>query len=88
MTRLPKIVEVQPLPGHLLKLKFEEGEVRIFDMSPYIRPDTVFAPLQNDEVFSSVKIGLGTVTWPNGADFAPESLFRNSTPLTLDSQGS
>lgn len=81
MTRLPKVVEVQPLPGHLLNLKFEEGEVRVFDMSPYIRPGTVFASLQNFEVFSSARVELGTVTWPNGADFAPETLFRKSTPL-------
>lgn len=81
MTRLPEAVEAQPLPGHLLKLKFEKGEVRIFDTSPYIRPGTVFAPLQNFEAFSSVRVRQGTVTWPNGADFAPETLFRKSTPL-------
>lgn len=81
MNRLPLVVEVQPLPGYHLKLKFEEGEVRVFDMSPYIRPGTVFAPLQDLEVFSSVRVGLGTITWPNGADFAPETLFSRSTPL-------
>lgn len=81
MTRLPQVLDVQSLPGHLLELKFEGGEVRIFDMSPYIRPDTVFAPLKDFDVFSLVRVGLGTVTWPNGADFAPETLFKKSVPL-------
>lgn len=81
MDRLPQVVEVQPLPGYRLKLKFERGEVRVFDMSPYIQPGTVFAPLKDTEVFSAVRVGLGTVTWPNGADFAPETLFVRSTPI-------
>lgn len=81
MIRLPQVIQADPLPGNRLKLVFERGEQRIFDMTPYIRPGTVFEPLQDDAVFSSVKLGLGTIVWPNGADFDPETLFARSVPI-------
>jgi hypothetical protein len=38
----------------------------------------VFEPLRDPDFFGRVELdeGLGTIVWPNGADFAPETLHR------------
>jgi hypothetical protein len=38
----------------------------------------MFEPLANHEVFNQVRVDpeLETVVWPNGADLAPEFLYR------------
>jgi hypothetical protein len=36
---------------------------------------TIFEPLRDLAVFSQVRIDLGVVTWPNGADLAPDAMY-------------
>ena len=36
---------------------------------------TVFEPLRDLSVFSQARIELGAVTWPNGADLAPDAMY-------------
>jgi len=51
------------------------GEV---DMAAFLaNPDTdgtVFEPLRDPAFFSLARIDLGAVTWPNGADLAPDAM--------------
>ena len=63
-----------PAPFHLT-LRFEEGEERTVDVGPLLN-GPVFEPLRNPDYFALVSIDpiCKTVTWPNGADFAPEAL--------------
>ena len=35
---------------------------------------TVFEPLRDPELFSQARIVMGAVTWPNGADLAPDAM--------------
>jgi hypothetical protein len=74
---LKDIVEVRPLDGHRLFLRFEdevEGEV---DVAKMIRFDGVFAPLQERAKFLEVRVNedTGTICWPNGADLDPDVLY-------------
>lgn len=70
----PRVRTVKPLEGHLLELTFANGEVKRFDMRPYL--DTgIFAELKNEAVFRTAKAVLGTVTWANGADLCPDTLY-------------
>ena len=74
---LKDIVEVRPVGGHRLYLRFEDGVQGEADISELIRFDGVFAPLRDEKRFAEVRVNpeLGTICWPNGADLAPELLY-------------
>ncbi len=72
--------EVKALPDFKLLLVFENGERRLFDVSPYL-DHGVFQALRDPVVFNSAHISFDTVAWSNGADLCPEVLYRDSTPV-------
>lgn len=36
---------------------------------------TIFEPLRDAQLFAQVRLDLGAVTWPNGADLAPDAMY-------------
>jgi Protein of unknown function (DUF2442) len=60
---------------HLLDLTFNDGTRKTVNVRPLLR-GPIFEPLHDAEVFAQMELDstCGTVVWPNGADFAPESL--------------
>jgi hypothetical protein len=79
---LKDIVEVRPLSGYRLYLRFEDGVAGELDLSSRLRFEGVFAPLRDPTVFAQVRIHpeLGTVVWPNGADLDPDVLYAELSP--------
>ena len=71
------VVEVRPLEGHRLFLRFEDGVEGEVDVASLVKFEGVFAPLKNREFFVQVKVDreLGTIVWPNGADLDPAVLY-------------
>ena len=57
-------------------LRFEDGTSGEVDLSRELL-GPVFEPLHDPEYFSRVSLNheIGTIVWPNGADFAPEFLY-------------
>ncbi|TSA25969.1 MAG: DUF2442 domain-containing protein [Bacteroidetes bacterium] len=74
------IKEVKPNPDYLLHLKFENGEVRQFDMKPYLNIG-IFQELKDISLFNTVHISFDTIEWNNEADLDPEFLYRESQLL-------
>jgi hypothetical protein len=58
-----------------LRLVFDDGTRKSVDVSPLLC-GPVFRPLRRPAAFAKVTLDrlTGTVTWPNGADLAPEAL--------------
>lgn len=79
MEALLDVVKVETKPDYVLHLEFENGEKRIFDMSPYMdkRP---FVQLKGSPLFAMASIDYGTVVWPGNIDIAPETLYDRSRP--------
>lgn len=68
---------VRPLDGHLLWVRFNNGEAKIFDFAPLL-DKPAFAPLADKEVFKGVYIDYGVPVWNDGdIDIAPEMLYSN-----------
>jgi hypothetical protein len=79
MEDLLDVIKVEVEPGYLLRLEFENGEKRIFDMSAYMdkRP---FVRLKDSPLFGLAKVDYGTVVWPGNIDIAPKTLYDRSVP--------
>ena len=60
---------------YTLALRFEDGSQQLIDFRPVLEGE-LFSPLQNLTLFNSVELDttFGTIQWPNGADFDPETL--------------
>ena len=70
-------IDVKPLENYRLQITFDNKEVRIFDVKPYLN-DKFFAPLQNISIFKSVKVNPISLEWAGGIDMCPDELYYNS----------
>ena len=72
---IPRVTEARYVAGRTLWLRFSDGAEGEVDLSAEIRGE-IFEPLNDIGYFRSFEVNreLGTVVWPNGADFAPEFL--------------
>jgi hypothetical protein len=48
--------------------------LRTFIESPTVS-GTLFEPLRDPDYFRQVRVELGAVAWPNGADLAPDVMY-------------
>jgi hypothetical protein len=72
----PKITLVEPLDDYKIKLKYETGETKIFDVFPYISGEW-YGELHNNFYFKTVHLvsdGKG-IEWEHGQDIAPHELY-------------
>lgn len=60
---------------YTLMLQFTDGSRQQIDFRPVLEGE-MFGPLQDLQLFNAVHIdtAFGTLQWPNGADFDPETL--------------
>ena len=80
MEALLDVVNVEAKPDYKLLLEFENGEKRVFDMSPYMDKKP-FVQLKGSPLFAKAFVDCGTVVWPGNIDIAPETLYDRSRPV-------
>ena len=74
------VTQVQPLKNYMLKVSFSTGEVKLFDVKPYLDKG-IFIKLQDENFFNQAYVAYGTVCWPGNLDIAPETLFDKGSCL-------
>ncbi len=73
----PTVIKVEPIENYFLVLQFDNGEIRKFDVKPYIK-GSWYGMLKDKSYFKSVKINGFNVEWADGQDLCPDELYYES----------
>ena len=73
----PRVTSVAAMPNLMLLLQFVDGRCATFDVSPFVH-FPVFNRLKDPAYFNRAKVDHGTVAWPGGTDFDPDTLYLDS----------
>lgn len=80
----PKLISVEALHPLILRLTYETGEVKLFDVAPYAA-GSWYGRLNDKAYFDKVRLlsgGVG-IEWPDGQDIAPHELYEESQTVDL-----
>jgi hypothetical protein len=71
------IVKAELKDNYQVFVEFNDGINGIIDFKAKLNNDhrPIIKDLLNLEIFNTVKVGLDTLCWDNGVDFAPEYLY-------------
>lgn len=73
----PRVIKAFPESGYRVYLEFSNGERREFDVSPYLEKG-IFRSLKKESYFKQLRVSMGTIEWPGGQDFCPDTLYEMS----------
>lgn len=74
MEFLPCVSRAEYRGGYRIHVTFNDGKSGTIDFLQWL-DGPVFEPLRDLEYFRRFYLDGGTVSWPNGADIAPETLY-------------
>jgi hypothetical protein len=86
----PQVLQVLPTDTFEVYAWFNDGSVRLFDVKPLLKPDTVFEPLLDIRVFKEkLAVINDTIAWDMGGsrdpytcvDLDPLVIFEQSPPV-------
>ncbi|OGK82211.1 MAG: molybdopterin-guanine dinucleotide biosynthesis protein A [Candidatus Rokubacteria bacterium GWC2_70_16] len=84
---LNDVVKVEPRGEYRLWLQFQDGVEGEVDLGAALTFQGVFAPLRDPAYFARVRVNaeLGTICWPNDADWDPLVLYSLVTKRPIES---
>jgi hypothetical protein len=75
----PAVESVEVATPYRLIIGFDNGERRVFDLTPLLTIGR-FRSLAAPDEFQKVRVVFDTVAWDNGMDLDPEYLYEQSVP--------
>ena len=80
MNYIPVVIAAKYMSEYKIQITFDNGVEKIADFSKWLQGE-IFEPLKDKEYFKRFFVDGWTVSWPNGADIAPETLYEESEDL-------
>ena len=79
--KLVKITKVKP-KGYVLVCEFGDGTTVEYDMAS-VKSETgeMIEPLKDPKFFAKVFLDRGVLTWPNGFDVCPNTVYQDGKRL-------
>ncbi len=78
--KYPIVLSVVPREDYSVVVTFETGEIKKFNVKPYISGDW-FGKLIDTTVFNTVRPAGNTIEWADGQDIAPHELYELSVAM-------
>lgn len=75
MWELNDIVSIEYKKDYIYKIMFDDGLSVCVDFAKWLDKGPVFKKLKDRKLFKKAQIDGGTISWPNGADIAPETIY-------------
>lgn len=75
MWNMNDVVKIAYRDDYVFHVEFDDGVAGDIDFQEYVNKGPVFFPLESKDFFKRAVIEGGTISWPNGADIAPETLY-------------
>lgn len=76
MWELYDVTDIKYLHNYVYWIQFENGVNGEVSFEEYLGSGVIFEPFKDLSFFQGAKIEGGTISWSNGADIAPETLYR------------
>ncbi len=73
--KIHRVTAFEKVANHILRVDFDDGSSRVIDFDPILRGE-LYGALAEEVMFDRVELDaeIGTLVWPNGADFDPALL--------------
>jgi hypothetical protein len=74
----PRIKKIQYVNNHVFNITFEDGKHGKIDFKTFLWGEA-FEKIKQKKYFKKAYINeiTGTITWPNGVDLSPETLYKS-----------
>ncbi|MDD5268115.1 MAG: DUF2442 domain-containing protein [Methylococcales bacterium] len=77
MDYLPVVIAADYLNDYKIRVTFDNGETKTVDCLKWLNGE-IFEPLKDKNYFQRFFVDGWSISWPNGADIAPETLYEES----------
>ena len=75
-----QVMDVEVRAGYQLRVQFDNGETRMFDLRPYLNKG-VFTELRDESYVKKVRPVSGGIEWPHQQDLSSDTLYYRGTPI-------
>ncbi len=72
---MPRVIDAEYITDYIINVEFSNGKTGKVDLKPFLG-NGIFEPLQDTVYFKKFFVDGWTISWPNGADIAPETLYQ------------